>query len=269
MLKKIVAAMAVSMAFAAPMSMAAVDSDKLHQALVGDHRSMDNKARDVFRDPAETLAFFELAPNMTVVEVTPGGGWYTEILAPYLKDEGKLYAAGFDPDAGGWAGKAAKRFTDKLAAAPEVYAEVQVTVLNPPTKVDIAPAGSADRVLTFRNVHNWMKAGTDKAVFAAMFRALKSGGILGVVEHRGDAAVKQDPKSISGYVNQAYVISMAEAAGFKLIASSEINANAHDTKNHPKGVWTLPPSLKLKDKDRDKYLAMGESDRMTLKFVKP
>lgn len=269
MLKKLVAAMATVSVLVAPVSMAAVDVDKLQQALVGDHRSAENKARDVYRDPAETLAFFELAPNMTVVEITPGGGWYTEILAPYVKGEGKLYAAGFDPDADGWAGKAAKRFADKLAAAPEVYSEVQVTVLNPPSKVDVAPAGSVDRVLTFRNVHNWMKAGTEKDVFAAMFRALKPGGMLGVVEHRGDAAVEQDPKSNSGYVNQDYVIALAEAAGFKFVASSEINANAHDTKDHPKGVWTLPPSLRLQDQDKEKYLAIGESDRMTLKFVKP
>ncbi len=269
MLKKAVAAMAACSVLLAPMAMAAVDHDKLAQALVGDHRSAENKARDVYRDPAETLAFFEVAPNMTVVEITPGGGWYTEVLAPYLKGEGKLYAAGFDPDASEWAGKAAQRFSDKLAAAPEVYGEVEVTVLNPPAKVAVAPAGSADRVLTFRNVHNWMKAGTEKDVFAAMYTALKPGGILGVVEHRGNAAVKQDPKSESGYVNQDYVIALAEAAGFKFVASSEVNANAHDSKDHPKGVWTLPPSLRLKDQDRQKYLAIGESDRMTLKFVKP
>jgi len=268
-MNKIVAVLAVSMTFVAPVSTAAVDEVKLQQALVGEHRSEANKMRDVFRDPAETLAFFDVAPDMTVVEILPGGGWYTEVLAPYVKGEGKLYAAGFDPAASGWAGKAAKRFTDKLAAIPKVYDETIVTVLNPPAKTEIAPAGSADRVLTFRNVHNWMAAGSEKAVFSAMFRALKSGGILGVVEHRGDARVPQDPKSGSGYVNQDYVIALAEAAGFKFVASSEINANAHDTKNYPKGVWALPPRLHLKNQDRKKYLAIGESDRMTLKFMKP
>lgn len=243
---------------------------KLQQVIAGDHRSETNKARDVYRHPVETLDFFGLRDNMTVVEIAPGGGWYTEILAPFLKDNGKYYAAGFDPDSDQeFARKGAARFQAKLAEQPELYGHTVVTVLAPPHKTAIAPAGTADRVLTFRNVHNWMAAGTADEVFAAMYQALKPGGILGVVEHRGDPAVAQDPKAKSGYVNEAYVIALATKAGFKLAGRSEINANLKDTKDYPEGVWTLPPTLRLKDQDRERYLAIGESDRMTLKFVKP
>lgn len=158
---------------------------------------------------------------------------------------------------------------EKLAAKPEVYGTPTVTELAPPNKVDIAPAGSADMVLTFRNVHNWMSAGTADGVFAAMYAALKPGGILGLVEHRADPNTEQDAKAGSGYVTEAATVRMAEKAGFKLVDQTEINANPKDTHDHPKGVWTLPPALSLGDEDREKYLAIGESDRMTLKFKKP
>lgn len=241
----------------------------LNSALAGDHRSAANKARDQYRHPLETLSFFGIRSDMTVVEVSPGGGWYTEILAPFLKDKGTFYAAGSDPDSvKEFFQRSAKRFKEKMAS-DEVYSKVNITVLAPPKKTDIAPAGSADMVLTFRNIHNWMSDDTVDAVFQAMYRALKPGGILGVVEHRGDPGVAQDPQAGSGYVNQDYAIQLAEKAGFKLVASSEINANPKDSKDYPKGVWTLPPTLALEDKDRDKYLAIGESDRFTLKFVKP
>lgn len=246
----------------------AVDQ-KLQLAIAGDHRSEANRARDPYRKPLETLSWLGIKDNMTVVEITPGGGWYSEILAPYLKDNGTFYAAGFDGEHGAnWARRAARRFSDKLAADPANYSQVNVTVLAPPNKTDIAPAGSADMVLTFRNVHNWMSAGTDAAVFNAMFRALKKGGTLGVVEHRGNPEVAQDPKAKSGYVNEAYTIAMAEKAGFKLVEKSELLSNAKDSRNHPRGVWTLPPRLRLGDKDKAKYLAIGESDRMLLKFTK-
>jgi len=163
----------------------------------------------------------------------------------------------------------AQPFSDKLAAQPDVYGKVIVTELIPPTKTEIAPAGSADMVLTFRNVHNWMMRGVAEDVFKAMARALKPGGILGVVEHRGNQAVPQDPKATSGYVTEEYTIKLAEAAGFQLVGRSEINANPKDTKDYPQGVWTLPPTLRLGDVDRDKYLAIGASDGMTLKFVQP
>lgn len=242
---------------------------KLQQVISGDHRQEAHKARDQYRKPLETLSWLGIKDDMTVVEITPGGGWYTEILAPYLRDNGTFYAAGFDGDSGAnWAKRAAKRFNDKLAADPTSYSNVKVTVLAPPTKTEIAPAGSADMVLTFRNVHNWMGAGTTDIVFKAMYDALKPGGVMGLVEHRGNPDVKQDPKAKSGYVNESDTIAMAEKAGFKLVAKSELLANPKDTKDHPKGVWTLPPTMRLGGKQHNKYRAIGESDRMLLKFVK-
>lgn len=242
---------------------------RLKAVLAGDHREAKNRARDVYRHPLETLSFFGLKPEMTVVEIYPGGGWYTEILAPYLKGRGRLYAASWNKDAKRQnIRKWLKRYYEKLAARPDVYGEVTVTELSP-TKTDIAPPGSADMVLTFRSVHNWMKRGYEATIFEAMYTALKPGGMLGVVEHRGDPEIWPDPQALSGYVHQDVAIELAKDAGFELLASSQINANPKDTRNHPKGVWTLPPSLRLKDKDRNKYLAIGESDRMTLKFIKP
>ncbi len=234
------------------------------------HRSSENMARDVYRHPQQTLEFFSVEPNMTVVEIWPGGGWYSEILAPYLRDKGRLYAAHFSADSKvAYFTKSLKSFIEKTAAQPEIYGKIILTELNPPAKVEIAPAGSADRVLTFRNVHNWMKSGTADAVFTAMYAVLKQGGMLGVVEHRAIAGREQDPQAKSGYVTEDYVIKLAEKAGFILLLKSEINANPKDTTEHPVGVWTLPPSLRLKDDNNTKYLAIGESDRMTLKFVKP
>ncbi|MBL4851982.1 MAG: class I SAM-dependent methyltransferase [Gammaproteobacteria bacterium] len=237
--------------------------------LAGEHRLDANKARDKYRHPLETLSFFDIKNDMTVVEISPGGGWYTEILAPLLKDKGIFYAAGFDPDSSiEYFQKNAKYFEEKMKSN-EVYSKVNITVLAPPEKTVIAPPGSVDRVLTFRNIHNWMSGGYVDDVYKAIYTALKPGGILGVVEHRGNPKIQQDLKAVSGYVNQDYAIKLAEKSGFKFVGSSEINANPKDTKDHPKGVWTLPPSLKLQDKDRDQYLAIGESDRFTLKFIKP
>ncbi|MCC6301651.1 MAG: class I SAM-dependent methyltransferase [Gammaproteobacteria bacterium] len=243
---------------------------ELEAAVAGAHRPEANRARDRYRHPVETLSFFGIRPDMTVVEIFPGGGWYTEILAPFLREKGVYYAAGLDPDSGSeFARRSMHAFRDKLEADPELYDRVRVTVLAPPDKTAIAPPGSADMVLTFRNIHNWMAAGTAEQIFAAMFAALKPGGVLGVVEHRGDPAVPQDPKAGTGYVRQDYAIRLAEKAGFKFVADSEVNANPKDTKDYPKGVWTLPPTFAMKDQDREKYLAIGESDRFTLKFVKP
>lgn len=242
----------------------------LKATLAGAHRSETDRARDQYRHPVETLAWFGIKDNMTVVEVTPGGGWYTDILAPFLKDRGTYYAAGFDPESEvEYMRKGAQRFQEKLAANAELFGKAKVTILAPPTKVDIAPAGSADMVLTFRNVHNWMANGQAENVFKAMFTALKPGGVLGVVEHRANATAPQDPKAVSGYVREDHVIKLAQDAGFQLVGKSEINANPKDTKDYPQGVWTLPPVFRLKDVDKDKYLAIGESDRMTLKFMKP
>ncbi len=246
----------------------------LASAVSSSQRTPEFAQRDTQRHPLETLAFFELKPNMTVVEIWPGaGGWYTEILAPYLRANGKLYAAQFSADSPSkFAQESRAKFESKLAAAPALYDRVVVTSFSPPDQLDIAPAGSADRVLTFRNVHNWYIADRDDGVekaFSAMYRALKPGGLLGVEDHRLPAGRPLSDQEASGYMREDYVIDMAQRAGFKLVAKSEINANPKDTADHPEGVWTLPPTLRLGDKDRDKYVAIGESDRMTLKFVKP
>lgn len=239
-------------------------------ALSGDHRAEANAARDIYRHPRETLEFFGLREDMTVVEISPGGGWYTEVLAPLLMEKGVLYAAGYALNPGHpYYRRGLGKYLQKLAENDDLYGKVIVTQLQPPMISDPAPAGSADMVLTFRNVHNWMNSKTDQAMFAAAFNALKSGGVLGVVEHRAKPGTSMEDMIESGYVTQEHVIKLAEQGGFKLLDSSEVNANPKDTAVHPKGVWTLPPRLRLGDENRDHYLAIGESDRMTLKFVKP
>ncbi|MFZ0681200.1 class I SAM-dependent methyltransferase [Candidatus Binatus sp.] len=256
--------LALAIAAFSPMQAVAQDdagtTAALKAAIAGPQRSDANKARDKYRHPLETLAFFGIKPDMTVVEISPGTGWYTEILAPFLKDHGKLYEA-----VGGGAG--AKTLEEKLKADPAVYSQVVVTTLQPPAETEIAPAGSADMVLTFRNVHDWLPRGTTDDYFKAFYRALKPGGVLGITDHRADPSQPQDPKAKNGYVRQDYMIQLAKHAGFKLDGASEINANPQDPRNQP--VWNLPPTLRQGDRDRDKYLAIGESDRMTLKFIKP
>ncbi len=247
----------------------AQEQDALRQILAGEHRSAAHRARD--RYPLQTLDFFDVRENMTVVEIWPGSaGWYTEILAPLLKEHGRLYAAHFAADSNiPFFRRSLEKFTEKIHGRPDIYGKLILTVLQPPERLAIAPPGSADRVLTFRNVHNWMKAGQAGTVFRSMFRALKPGGLLGVVEHRNAPGKKQAPRALSGYVSEDAVIALAKKAGFELLDRSEINANPADDRDHPEGVWTLPPTLRLGEKDRDRYLRIGESDRMTLKFIKP
>ncbi len=262
----ILLAVSVSL-FAADKPMTAV----LAPILSSELRADGNSARDRYRHPAETLAFFELAPQLTVVEIWPGpNAWYTEILAPLLREQGQLICAHWGRDSRvPFFQNARERFDTKLAAAPDYYDRVVVTVLEPPALTAIAPAASADRVLTFRNVHNWLKAGSADAVFTAMYDALKPGGLLGVVEHRALVGTTDADMISSGYVTEARVVQLAAKAGFEYVASSEVNANPKDNSHHPKGVWSLPPALRGGDTDRAVYLAIGESDRMTLKFRKP
>ncbi|SET84819.1 class I SAM-dependent methyltransferase [Thalassotalea agarivorans] len=249
------------------MSSAIADTSKLDQAIASEVRSDKNKARDVYRHPKETLAFFGLSDSMTVVELTPGGGWYTEILAPTLKGSGKLYGAHY-PDTGedNYYSNSRKKLEAKMASNA-IFSEVVLTDFTPRQVNEIAPAGTADMVLTFRNLHNWREDGV-LAVFKDAHKALKTGGVLGVVEHEYPADKAWDPKKSGGYFPRALTIELAEKAGFELAASSDVNANPKDTADHPKGVWTLPPRLALGDTDKEKYLAIGESNRMTLKFVK-
>jgi predicted methyltransferase len=217
----------------------------------------------------QTLQFFGLRPDMTVVEVWPGGGCCTQILAPLLKEHGHLYVAHLDPGTSEYARRTVDGFRAKLAANPELYGNVAVTTLAaPPAASEIAPPGSADLVVSFGNLHNWMMFGWQREAFAAMHAALKPGGVLGVVQHRGDPQRPQDPKAASGYVQEQYAIQLVESAGFKLLGRSEINANPKDTKDYEKGVWTLPPTFAAGAADRARYAAIGESDRFTLKFVK-
>lgn len=241
---------------------------KLAQAIAGDVRSAKNKARDMYRHPQQTLEFLGFKDNMTVVEITPGGGWYTEILAPALKGSGTFYGAHY-PDTGidNYYSNSRKRLVKKLASH-DVFSEMKLTDFVPKKASALAPAGTADMILTFRNLHNWGKAGIAQA-FADSYIALKAGGILGVVEHRMPENQDSVKNRRSGYVKKSLVVELALAAGFELQASSEVNANAKDTAQHPEGVWTLLPVLELGEQDKDKYLAIGESDRMTLKFVKP
>jgi predicted methyltransferase len=244
----------------------------LDEAMAGAHRTPAFKARDRYRNPKETLLFFGFRPDMHVVEVWPGGGWYAEILAPALRERGRYYAAHYPIDDRSPANWRTSRqlFLGRLAKEPAVYDRTVVTSLYAPAHVDMAPRGTVDLVLTFRNVHNWTTDyGNDEAMFRAFFEVLKPGGVLGVVEHRARQGTPLEAMKRSGYMTEAYVIGLAQKAGFRLAARSEINANPKDTKDYRAGVWTLPPTLRLGTVDREKYLAVGESDRMTLKFVKP
>ncbi len=258
----------------APAAAPATADAALAAAISAEWRTPEFRARDGFRHPAETLTFFGITPTATVVEITPGGGWYAEILAAYLKDGGRYVAALVDENsaktdsAREYYARSNTGLRDKFANASELYGAAVVSRFDPAAP-QFAEPGSADLVLTFRNVHNWMGTeGQAQGMFNGFFAALKPGGVLGVVEHRANADVPAGDRS--GYVSEAQVIALAAAAGFTLDAKSEINANPADSKDHPNGVWTLPPSSRLPDGDDGaKYKAIGESDRMTLRFTKP
>lgn len=235
---------------------AAADDPALRAAIAAPERTPRYAVRDVWRHPYEVLTFFGLRQDMTVVEIWPGRrGWWTEILVPYLKGRGTYVPiANSNPKK--------KIRSEQVGAARMVVADFR-------TDADLTPPGTADMVLTFRNLHNWMKRGVADNAFRAFYRALKPGGILGMVDHRAKPDKPQDPLAKDGYVREDYAIALAEKAGFKFVGTSEVNANPKDTRDHPAGVWTLAPSFRLKDKDRAKYEAIGESDRFTLKFMKP
>lgn len=241
---------------------------RLDAAIAGAWRTPADKARDIYRHPRETLTFFGLEPGMRVIEITPGAGWYADILAPLLRGDGSYAAALVNPIDSSYAARQAASLHAHFAAHPQQFGSAQIIYFDPKTP-NLGTPDSADMVLTFRNVHNWAEAGTAEAMFKAFYSVLAPGGVLGVVDHRAAPGKTLAQVIGTGYLPQDYVIKLAEDAGFKLVASSEINANPKDTKNYPKGVWTLPPTLALGDTDRHKYLAIGESDRMTLKFVKP
>ena len=250
----------------------------LTAAVQSSARSEAAKARDAFRHPVETLMFFGVKPGDTVVEIWPGGGWYTDIIAPYLASGGgKLYAAGFDPASDNpRVLEALQSFEAKYVANPDTYGEVEMSVLAP-SRQEIAPSGSADVVVTFRNIHNFEMGGWAPAAFAAFYDALKPGGTLGVVEHRLPEDADKALEKSSGYVKVSTVRQLAEDAGFVFDGSSEINANPADDTDHPFGVWTLPPNSRTSDRDGNApegfdpaaYLAIGESDRMTQRVGKP
>ena len=265
-----VAAVAAIAVLASPIIAApAKPSKDIQAAVAAPNRTDANKLRDKYRHPAETIAFFGLKPTQTIVEIWPGGGWYTEILAPFTKDKGRLIVAA--PE-----GRATEGITKFLATNPDVYGKVEK--VNFPTLLGgtgVAP-GTADAVVTFRNVHNWRMGSykSDNAdysveAFKELYAMLKPGGVLGIEDHRLPEGASDERERQSGYLKVSTVRRLAEQAGFKFAGSSEINANPKDTKDYPKGVWTLPPRLAEGDTDRAKYLAIGESDRMTLKFVKP
>lgn len=245
-------------------------AELLDAAIAGEHRAHENRARDQWRNPKATLLFFGLRPDMTVVELYPSAGWYTEILAPVLRGHGKLVAAHFDPDIPpAYRERTYIGYMDMLAASPELYDRVEVIQLGTPETLDLGEDGSADMVVTFRNIHSLINDGALEPMLAAMHRVLKPGGILGVVAHRADEGVDALESSRLGYVPESYVIEMAEAAGFRFDDRAEINANPADTKDYSVGVWALPPSLRGEIDMRPARIAIGESDRMTLRFVKP
>ncbi len=248
---------------------AVADSHILDSAINAEHRSTANKARDIYRHPKETLTFFGMTPSMQVLEILPGRGWYTEILAPYLAEEGHLTVASFGENhPTEYLANLHKEFMKMMAAKPDVYSKVDVVLFKEDSYLKAIPDASMDMVVTFRNTHNWIRFGGVEDAYRAFYHVLKKGGVLGVVQHRANKGGNARETAEKGYVPESYLIKLAESMGFELVDKSEINANPKDTKDHPEGVWTLPPSYRLKEVNKEKYTAIGESDRMTLRFVK-
>lgn len=246
-------------------------SERVTQAMDGDHRSDSNKARNMYRHPVETLDFFGLEDGMTVMEIWPGGGWYTEILAPAMRNHGKLVIATWDPDVEGqpaYRYELPKKMAATFAASPALYDQVSVQHFSPPESASLGEAESVDMVLTFRNTHGWVSNDQAQDVFKAFARVLKPGGVLGVVQHRASEGSELLATAKQGYVSESAVKELAAQVGLVFEASSEVNANPNDSHDHPKGVWTLAPGFALGDVDKEKYMAIGESDRMTLRFRK-
>ncbi len=245
---------------------------RVEAAMNGDHRSDKNKARNEYRNPAETLDFFGLEPNMTVLEIAPGGGWYTEILAPAMRDTGVYIAGSYDVDVEGqpkYRYRQHEALLKSIIDKPDLYGQIKVANYSPPQSRELWKEEAVDMVLTFRSSHGWVREGLVDDVYADFFKVLKSGGVLGVVQHRAPQEGDAVEWAKKGYVPESRIIQAAEKAGFVLDGKSEINANPKDLKDHDEGVWRLPPTLGLGDEDREKYLAIGESDRMTLRFKKP
>jgi len=247
--------------------------ETLRKAIVGPQRSDKERARDRHRHPLETLSFFEIREDMTVVELWPGGGWYSAILAPYLAEHGKLVVATGDPSGPPEAEPTedGRAFRARHDRQPEVFARVGTVVVPATGELSLGPPESADAVVTFRNLHTFVWQNMEERMLAACFRVLRHGGVLGLTDHRAAAGGTTDRKVVgeTGYIPEAYAIAVVEAAGFRLVARSEINSNPKDTKDHEGGVWALPPTYTNGAKDHARYEAIGESDRMTLRFVKP
>lgn len=253
----------------------AIDADLvsgIETAMHGDHRSDKNKARNKYRNPIGTLSFFGLEPGMTVLEIAPGGGWYTEVLAPAMRDTGVYIAGSYDvkvADQPKYRYRQHEALLKSIIDQPDLYGQIQVATYSPPESRELWQEDSVDMVLTFRSSHGWVRDGMIDDVYSDFFKVVKPGGVLGVVQHRAPEGGDAVEWSKKGYVPESRVIQAAEKAGFVLDNKSEINANPKDLKDHDEGVWRLPPTLGLGDKDKEKYLAIGESDRMTLKFKKP
>lgn len=271
-MNKLVLALTSALAFSAS-TMA--NNQNLESIIAGEHRSEKSVARDQYRNPIDTIEFFGTKPTDHILEMWPGTGWYSEILAPYVKGQGKYTAATFSIDNmssedkrdKSWS-KTALKYKNKMSDK-EVYGDVSFTEFSPPQKYQCADPGTVDVAYLVRTMHIWDEQGILLQGLESIYEALKPGGVMAVVQHRGNASTSIGSVAVEGYLDERYVIDVAEKAGFKLAAKSEINANPKDTKDHPKGVYTLLPTLAMGKKDKDRYLEIGESDRMTLKFIKP